>query len=94
MGDRKPNAARGAKLSGSVSPAIVERDEGWALRLAQLARLAQLEALLKQESDGETALTAAIERAVLLAALDRRDDAKLAFIAILAEVAYPFQRVE
>ena len=83
MGDRKPNAARGAKLSESVSPAIVERDEGWAPRLAQLARLAQLEALLKQESDGETALTAAIERAVLLAALDRRDDAKLAFIAIL-----------
>jgi glutathione synthase/RimK-type ligase-like ATP-grasp enzyme/lipoprotein NlpI len=71
------------KLSTSASPQIAER-EGWAPRLAQLARLEQLEGLLQtQEADSEAALTAGIERAVLLAALDRREDAKLAFIAIL-----------
>jgi glutathione synthase/RimK-type ligase-like ATP-grasp enzyme len=75
--------AMGAKLSGSAAPAIVEREEGWAPRLARLARLEQLDVLLKQEVDSETAITAGIERAVLLAALDRREEAKLAFIAIL-----------
>ncbi|HLG85485.1 MAG TPA: tetratricopeptide repeat protein [Bradyrhizobium sp.] len=42
-----------------------------------------LDAQLQQEPGSEAALTASIERAVLLAALDRREDAKLAFIAIL-----------
>ena len=73
----------GTKPSTSASPANIRHQEGWAPRLAQLARLEQLEALLKQEAGSETALTAETERAVLLAALDRRDEAKLAFIAIL-----------
>jgi glutathione synthase/RimK-type ligase-like ATP-grasp enzyme len=72
-----------AKLSESASPAIVRHEGGWAPRLAQLARLEQLDALLKQEAGSETTLIAAIERAVLLAALDRREEAKLAFIAVL-----------
>lgn len=71
-----------AKLGKSDAPATVRPEEGWAPRLAQLARLEQLDALLKQDAD-ETTLTAAVERAVLLAALDRREQAKLAFIAIL-----------
>ena len=71
-----------ATLSTSTSPAIAER-EGWAPRLAQLARLEQLDARLTEDADDETALTAGIERAVLLAALDRREEAKLGFIAIL-----------
>jgi glutathione synthase/RimK-type ligase-like ATP-grasp enzyme/Tfp pilus assembly protein PilF len=69
--------------SESAFPAIVRHEGGWAPRLAQLARLEQLDALLKQDAGSESALTASIERAVLLAALDRRDEAKLAFIAIL-----------
>jgi tetratricopeptide (TPR) repeat protein len=73
----------GAKLSTSASTVIAEHRDGWAPRLAQLARLEQLEARLEQDTGDETAITAAIERAVLLAAIDRREDAKLAFIAIL-----------
>jgi len=71
-----------AKLSQSASPEPAGQG-GWAPRLAQLARLEQLDALLKQDTGSEAALTTAVERAVLLAALDRREDAKLAFIAIL-----------
>ena len=71
-----------AKLSGSASPELAGHG-GWAPRLAQLARLEQLDALLRQDTDSEAAITAATERAVLLAALDRREDAKLAFVAIL-----------
>ena len=71
-----------AMLSTSASSAIAER-ESWAPRLAQRARLEQLDARLTQDADEEMALTAGLERAVLLAALDRREEAKLAFIAIL-----------
>jgi hypothetical protein len=72
-----------AKLSEPASSTVVRHQEGWAPRLAQLARLEQLETLLKQQAGSETAVAADIERAALLAALDRRDEAKLAFIAIL-----------
>ncbi|WP_024516670.1 tetratricopeptide repeat protein [Bradyrhizobium sp. Tv2a-2] len=80
----------GAKLNESASPATVRHRDDWAPRLAQLARLNRLEALLKQDAGGETAIAAAVERAVLLAALDRREEAKLAFIAILQKAPTHF----
>lgn len=57
------------------------RDRGWAPRLAQEARLAELDALLARPTgDG---IQFEIERAVLLAALNRHQDAQLAFVSIL-----------
>jgi glutathione synthase/RimK-type ligase-like ATP-grasp enzyme len=52
----------------------------WAPRLRQEERLRALDGLLARSPD---AIDIAIERAALLAALDRHDDAKAAFIAIL-----------
>jgi hypothetical protein len=54
---------------------------GWAPRLVREARLGQLDAQLAGE--GTLATPLAIERALLLAALDRRPEAQLAFIEIL-----------
>ena len=53
----------------------------WAPRLAQQSRLSELEHLLAR-AGGET-IEPEIERAVLLGALDRRQDAQQAFIDIL-----------
>ena len=63
---------------------------GWAPRLAQEARLRQLDKLLlHRRSDGD-AIDTEIERAVLLGALDRRQDAQQAFIEILRRVPTHF----
>ena len=63
---------------------------GWAPRLAQEARLQQLESLLApRRSDGD-AVDTEIERAVLLGALDRRQEAQAAFIAILQRLPTHF----
>jgi glutathione synthase/RimK-type ligase-like ATP-grasp enzyme len=56
---------------------------GWAPRLAQEARLRELDARLALPGDGEARLSIEIERAALLGALDRRPDAQAAFIDIL-----------
>ena len=56
---------------------------GWAPRLAQESRLRQLEDLLARPRSEDEALETEIERAALLAALDRRQDAQQAFIDIL-----------
>jgi Tetratricopeptide repeat len=56
---------------------------GWAPRLAQESRLRQLEDLLARPRSGDQALETEIERAALLGALDRRQDAQAAFIDIL-----------
>lgn len=56
-------------------------DSGWGPRRAQEARLRQLELLLHEPREDVVALE--IERAVLLAAINRREDAKLAFVGIL-----------
>ena len=55
----------------------------WAPRLAQESRLRQLEDLLALPRGGDEALETEIERAALLGALDRRQDAQAAFIDIL-----------
>ena len=56
---------------------------GWAPRLAQEARLRQLDGELAHPSGGEARLLAEIERASLLGALDRGVEARETFIAIL-----------
>ena len=56
---------------------------GWAPRLAQESRLAQLDELLARQPAGATTIGIEIERAVLLAALNRRADAQRAFVDIL-----------
>jgi len=56
---------------------------GWAPRLAQESRLAQLDELLARQPAGATTIGIEIERAVLLAALNRRADAQQAFVDIL-----------
>lgn len=55
---------------------------GWAPRLAQEARLRELDRLFARKGSG-TNIAIEIERAALLGALDRRQDAQAAFIAIL-----------
>ena len=55
----------------------------WRPRVAQEARLAELEAQLALPGDGDIHLQTEIERAALLGALDRRQQAQAAFIDIL-----------
>jgi tetratricopeptide (TPR) repeat protein len=55
----------------------------WIPRLAQEARLRQLEDSLARSGSADETIATEIERAVLLAALDRGNDAQLAFIDIL-----------
>jgi TPR repeat len=57
----------------------------WAPRLAQDARLAELDAILAHQSLGGDLIVLAIERAALLGALNRHDDARQAFISILKQ---------
>jgi hypothetical protein len=62
---------------------IVRNSPGWAPRLAQESRLRQLEENLVRPGSAGVAIDAEIERAVLLGALGRRQDAQQAFIDIL-----------
>ena len=55
----------------------------WRPRLAQEARLRELDDLLAREGRSEPDISIEIERAALLGALDRRADAQAAFIDIL-----------
>jgi hypothetical protein len=55
----------------------------WAPRIAQESRLSQLEDVLAHQRAGGETIDTEIERAVLLGALDRRQDAQQAFIDIL-----------
>lgn len=69
----KQNATASRDIAGS----------GWAPRRAQEARLRELEDLLARPHREGEALATEIERAALLGALDRRQDAQQAFIDIL-----------
>jgi predicted RNA polymerase sigma factor len=64
-------------------PPTIGSENGWGPRLAQEARLAELDALVAHECIGDDHILLAIERAALLGALNRHDDAKQAFISIL-----------
>jgi glutathione synthase/RimK-type ligase-like ATP-grasp enzyme len=70
------------KQNATGSPGIAGSG-GWAPRLAQESRLRQLEDLLARPRRESDAIDREIERAVLLGALDRRQDAQQAFIDIL-----------
>jgi tetratricopeptide (TPR) repeat protein len=56
---------------------------GWRPRLVQEARLRELDDVLAHAAGGEPDVTIQIERAALLGALDRKQDAQAAFIDIL-----------
>ena len=70
-----------ARKSPPARPNAAALESGWAPRLAQEARLAGLDSLLARP--GGDSITAEIERAALLAALNRHQDAQAAFISIL-----------
>jgi tetratricopeptide (TPR) repeat protein/glutathione synthase/RimK-type ligase-like ATP-grasp enzyme len=74
----------------AIATHIAGSEECWAPRLARQERLRQLEALLARHPLPEDAINLEIERAALLAALTRRDDAKLAFITILRKAPTHF----
>ena len=63
---------------------------GWAPRLAQEARLRQLDKLLVHRRSDSDAIDTEIERAVLLGALDRRQEAQQAFIELLQRLPTHF----
>jgi Tetratricopeptide repeat len=65
-----------------------DAETGWAPRLAQEARLRQLDALLKDQDTAS--LDLATERALLLGALDRRLEAQKAFVEILRKAPDDF----
>jgi glutathione synthase/RimK-type ligase-like ATP-grasp enzyme len=65
------------------SPGIHRADQGWAPRLAQEARLRQLDDQLAGRSTEGDIVDSEIERAVLLGALNRQQDAQQAFVDIL-----------
>jgi glutathione synthase/RimK-type ligase-like ATP-grasp enzyme len=72
-------------LQQDTAPSLGVRsiDRGWAPRLAQEARLRQLEEQLAHPAVGNDAIDTEIERAVLLGALNREQDAQQAFVDIL-----------
>ncbi|MDB5603254.1 MAG: Tetratricopeptide repeat-containing protein [Bradyrhizobium sp.] len=73
----------GLKQNAAVLPDIAGGNRGWAPRLVQESKLAQLEALLSHRPTGGDAINSEIERAALLGALNRRQEAQQAFIDIL-----------
>jgi glutathione synthase/RimK-type ligase-like ATP-grasp enzyme len=70
----------------AARPTPRPRDGGWAPRLAQEARLAELDARLAGAED----VNLELERAVLLGALNRHQDAQQAFVAILRKAPTHF----
>ena len=64
--------------------------QGWAPRLAQEARLHELDARLARSPAVDEAINLEIERAVLLGALNRHQDAQQAFVAILRKAPTHF----
>jgi hypothetical protein len=73
----------GPKQNTAPSPDVQNTDLCWAPRLAQESRLRQLEDLLARQYVENDALDTEIERAALLGALDRQQDAQQAFVDIL-----------
>jgi tetratricopeptide (TPR) repeat protein/glutathione synthase/RimK-type ligase-like ATP-grasp enzyme len=78
------------KQKAAVLPDSAVGHRGWAPRLAHQSRLDQLEDLLARQPTGIEAIGIEIERAVLLGALDRRQDAQQAFVDILRKAPTHF----
>ncbi len=72
---------RAARLHGA---------SGWAPRLAQQARLRELDDLLARQGAGRDTIHLEVERAVLLGSLNRRERAQEAFVAILRKAPTHF----
>jgi glutathione synthase/RimK-type ligase-like ATP-grasp enzyme len=64
--------------------------QGWAPRLAQEARLRELDAQLARTAIADEAINLEIERAVMLGALNRHQEAQAAFVAILRKAPTHF----
>ncbi|MBV8927270.1 MAG: tetratricopeptide repeat protein [Bradyrhizobium sp.] len=64
--------------------------QAWAPRLAQEARLRELDARLARSETADEAINLEIERAALLGALNRRQDAQQAFVAVLRKAPTHF----
>jgi len=77
----RPSPARLHQKSG---------EQGWAPRLAQETRLRELDAELAPSSATDEAIHLEIERAVLLGALNRHQEAQQAFVAILRQAPTHF----
>lgn len=73
-----------------ASPGSGADEPGWAPRLAQEARLAELDGRLARADAADEAILLEIERAVLLAALNRDLEAQQAFVAILRKAPTHF----
>jgi tetratricopeptide (TPR) repeat protein len=67
----------------ALSRDITTSETGWAPRLAQEARLTELEARLARQPHGDDTVDIEVERAALLGALNRREQAQQAFIELL-----------
>ncbi len=80
------------KSKKQAVPAVATDPGSWAPRLAQEARLHQLEDRLARRTGGDDAdpVSIEIERAALLGALDRRQEAQQAFIDILRRAPQNF----
>jgi Tfp pilus assembly protein PilF len=63
---------------------------GWAPRLAQQARLRELDDLLARQGAGRDTTQLEVERAVLLGSLNRREHSQEAFVAILRKAPTHF----
>jgi len=74
-----------ASLPGNHTPG-----RGWAPRLAQEARLRQIEDRLARRPPDDDAIATEIERAVLLGALNRQQEAQQAFVDILRRAPQNF----
>jgi glutathione synthase/RimK-type ligase-like ATP-grasp enzyme len=77
------------KKTPAISP-DGRNDKAWAPRLAQEARLQQLDERLARSVGEGDAIATEVERAALLAALDRRSEAQSAFIDILRRAPQHF----
>src|ERR1700733_14311332 len=73
----------GQKQNAALSRGAPSARQGWAPRLVQESKLRQLEDRMTRQPVEGGAIDLEIERAVLLAALDRRLDAQQAFVDIL-----------
>jgi tetratricopeptide (TPR) repeat protein/glutathione synthase/RimK-type ligase-like ATP-grasp enzyme len=78
-----PRTVTGPKQNAAPPHGTHGADRGWAPRLSQEARLRQLEDELARQAAEGAAIDAGIERAVLLGALNRQEDARQAFVDIL-----------
>jgi Tfp pilus assembly protein PilF/glutathione synthase/RimK-type ligase-like ATP-grasp enzyme len=89
---RKAGASQRTSAKSKIKSEIKSEVEpaGWAPRLQQQARLSELEGKIAREPEGDAAIVLQVERAALLGALNRHEEALAAFIAILRKAPTHF----